>query len=167
MSQRVFSIDQHPQEVGSNMSEEMDLLVRVRANRPRAKKAPFFHTFYKGCHRKVQPKFKEGLPTPNDPIKKNISLVCSPAWVIVNSRCSQVDNQDQLSQGTEGQGLSRNKNYVHLSTPQGVVLAHSSLSQKSSLKALLIGCKSFSRRQVHCPRASLISSPSRRLLRKC
>lgn len=34
-------------EVGSNVSEEIDLLVRAMASRQRAS---FFHAYYTGCH---------------------------------------------------------------------------------------------------------------------
>lgn len=39
-----------------------------------------------------------GLPTSNDLIKKNPSQVYPDVWVLVNSRCGQVDNQEYPSQ---------------------------------------------------------------------
>lgn len=42
-----------------------------------------------------RPRLKEGLPTSDDLIKKNIpSWVYLAAWVLVNSGCSQVGSQE-------------------------------------------------------------------------
>jgi hypothetical protein len=43
-------------------------------------------------------RLKMGLPTSNDFNKKNSSQLCQVAWVLVNSRGGQVDNQEQPSQ---------------------------------------------------------------------
>jgi hypothetical protein len=62
-------------------------------------------TFYVGCHQKVWPKLRAGLPTSNDPIKgkktktktktktKNLMSVPPAPWVLVDCRCGQVDNK--------------------------------------------------------------------------
>lgn len=55
------------------------------------------HPFHR-LHEKVWPRFKVDLPTSDDLINKNLSQACPAAWVLVNSRCGQADNQEELSQ---------------------------------------------------------------------
>lgn len=56
-----------PEEAGSYVSEQMNTSVA--------------HALYKGCHKKVWFRFMVGLPTSNDPVKKNPSWVsCLDAW---------------------------------------------------------------------------------------
>lgn len=50
---------------------------------------------WSGCKMKTQ---KVGLPISNDLIEKNLSQVYPAAWVLVDSRCGQVDNQEEPSQ---------------------------------------------------------------------
>ena len=52
MSHLVFGVHWNPERLGSGSNEDMDLLVRLRASRQRAK-AFFFHALYLGCHKKV------------------------------------------------------------------------------------------------------------------
>jgi hypothetical protein len=47
--------------------------------------------FYVGCHQKEWPRFRVGLPTSNDPIKKNfLHLHPTTCLFLVNFRCSQI-----------------------------------------------------------------------------
>ena len=58
MSELIFSICQNPEEVHSNASEGIDLLVRGRANRQRENKLP--------SSLKLWSRLKVGLPTTED-----------------------------------------------------------------------------------------------------
>jgi hypothetical protein len=102
MSQLVFSLHWDPT-VGSNASEGVNLQARVRAIK-QIGKAAFFHLLYTGFCHKLLLRFKvdlptqkvwiKGLPTSNNLIKKNHSQVYLATWVLVKSRCSQVDNKE-------------------------------------------------------------------------
>jgi hypothetical protein len=93
MSQVIFGIYHNTEEVGSNMSEGINVPGRVKASR-QSVRASFFHVLYIGGHQKMWPRFKVNLPTSNDPVKKSLLQVYTESWVLVNSRCSQVDNQE-------------------------------------------------------------------------
>lgn len=92
MPQLGFCTHKTLKEVGSDATEGMDLPVRVRADRQRAKSF-FSHVLYL----KVWPRLKEGLHISNDFRKKNPSQVCPTTQSLVNSRCSQVENQARPS----------------------------------------------------------------------
>jgi hypothetical protein len=62
MSQLVFGIHWNSEEAGSNASEGMDLLMRARAARQRAK-ASFFHVLQIGCQQNMWPRLMVDLPT--------------------------------------------------------------------------------------------------------
>lgn len=54
--------------------------VRKKAIRQNTK-ASFFHVYYKGCHKKVWPRFRVFLQTSNDSIKKTALQVGPDTWV--------------------------------------------------------------------------------------
>jgi hypothetical protein len=55
---------QSPEEVGSNVSEGIDLLGRAKASRQKAR-VSFFHDLYIGLQQKVRPRSRVGLPRSN------------------------------------------------------------------------------------------------------
>ena len=62
-----------------------------------AKKQKLFllpSSFYGGFHQKLWPRIRVYLPTSNGPIKNKPSLACPAAWVLGDSRCDQIENQD-------------------------------------------------------------------------
>lgn len=63
----VFNISWNPKEVGSNAREEMYL--------PEETRTSFFHTLYISSRQKLRHRFKVGLHTSNDPVKKKSSQV--------------------------------------------------------------------------------------------
>lgn len=89
MSPLVFGIWQNPKEVGSNTREGMSMPDRTRAN----------SRLNISCHKKVWPGFKMGLLTSSDSINQKFPHK-GPQRLefLVNSRHSQVDNQEQPSQ---------------------------------------------------------------------
>lgn len=65
----VFCLHWNMEEVGSSQQQNIILPVRVRASRHQAE-ACFLHVLYVGCHQKMWHRFRVGLTTSNDPIKK-------------------------------------------------------------------------------------------------
>lgn len=59
----------NPSEVDSTTSEGTPLTERAQTSRGKANTS-FFHILHRGCHQEVWHRFKVGLPTSNDPIKK-------------------------------------------------------------------------------------------------
>lgn len=51
-------------------------------------------SFYGGFHQKVWPRIRVCLPNSNGPIKNKPSQACLAAWVLGDSRCDQIENQD-------------------------------------------------------------------------
>lgn len=102
MSQLILSAQQHHEEVASTTHEGMDFLARGKASTQRAK-VSFFRGLYTGRHQKVWATWKDppskdpfqrlGLLISTDLVKKTHSQVYPASWVLVNSRCNQVDNQ--------------------------------------------------------------------------
>jgi hypothetical protein len=92
------------EEAGSKASEGTDFPGRVRASRRASVLLPCpFHRLPAEAVAQIEggsPHLKRsilkvGLPTSNDLIKKrNPSQVYPTTWVLVNSRCSQDDNQE-------------------------------------------------------------------------
>ena len=95
----------------------------VRKNESKQAKtqqASFFCALYVDCQQNVWSRFKDGsshfkdnglkvgLPTSNDLIKtkrkkeRNPSEVYPAIWVLVNARCSQIDNQEYPSHPPRG-----------------------------------------------------------------
>jgi hypothetical protein len=112
MSWLVFSIHWNPEEVRSNASERMDLPSQSKqAEQALSSSKSFIWLPSEGGSdyrhifplQKIQIKdrsfllkrsgLKMGLPTSNDLRKKNPSQVYPAAWVLVNSRYSQTDDQ--------------------------------------------------------------------------
>lgn len=85
MSQTVLDTSQNPEEVGTSASEGTNSTKRMGASRQRAV-ASLFHVLYIDCHQEVGARFKVGISTLNDPIKKKFLQVYPEAQVGVNSR---------------------------------------------------------------------------------
>lgn len=79
---------------GSNASEGVDLPLRVRASWGRASTS-FLCALFIGCHWEVWYRFEVGLPTSNDPLKKNSTQVYPAFCMTVNLRC-QIPNEIAL-----------------------------------------------------------------------
>lgn len=69
-------------------------LAREREGKEAQSKGSLFHLLLCGLPLKTKLSFRVGLPTSSKPMDKNPSLVCPAAWVLVDSRCCQVDTQD-------------------------------------------------------------------------
>ena len=69
-------------------------LAREREGKEAQSKGSLFHVLLCGLPLKTKLSFRVGLPTSSKPMDKNLSLVCPAAWVLVDSRCCQVDTQD-------------------------------------------------------------------------
>lgn len=67
MSQLIFSVCWDPEEVDSDASEGMDLVVRARVETSRQREQASFCVLYIGCGQKVWPRLKVDLPTLEDP----------------------------------------------------------------------------------------------------
>ena len=75
------------------MAEEMNLPVRQRGQTGK-KQFPLV-SFDLGCHQKMPPTFRVGLPaSDNLSDQENISQKCPAVCVLVYCRYNKVDNQD-------------------------------------------------------------------------
>ena len=112
----VYNIYLNPK-VGSNASQGIDLLTsKTESKQAKKTQASFFHVLYIGYRRTVWLRSKVDPPTSE---KQNPSQMCSAIWVLVNSRCCQVDGEEStnlidtsfahefLRKGTRAKKISR------------------------------------------------------------